>query len=184
MKFLNKLVVVGVNAVLLLILSACQAEPIKPASLRLERYAVTAKDFPKGWKFVGEDWSSGTDTERYSVSYGTPAKDGIGLNQTLQLHTSLSAAQNEYLNQEKEWFSTTKKWEGAEFSPLSAEDEYRYECVQIFMDRSIVSCSFLQRHNEIVVIILVNVDGELITFAQLNEILRVLDERLNIISLE
>jgi hypothetical protein len=95
MKLPNKWVGVGINAVLLLILSACQAEPIKPASLRLERYAVMAKDFPDGWKFVGEDWSSGTDTERYSVSYGAPSKDGIGLNQTIQLYTGIAAAQNE-----------------------------------------------------------------------------------------
>ena len=184
MMFSKKWISIGINALLLTILLACQAEPIKPVSLRLERYAVTAKDFPDGWKFVGEDWSSGTDTERYSVSYGAPSKDGIGLNQTIQLYTSIAAAQNEYSNQEKEWFSTTKKWEGADFSPLSSEDEYRYECVQIFMDRSIVSCRFLQRHNQIVVLILVNVDGELITFTQLNEILRTLDERLNLISLE
>lgn len=184
MTHLKKWTITGIYTVLLMMFTSCQAEPIKPASLRLERYAVTATDFPDGWKFVGEDWSSGTDTERYSVSYGAPAKDGIGLNQTLQLYTSLSAAQNEYLNQEKEWFSTTKKWEGAEFAPLNSDDDYRYECVQIFMDKSIVSCSFLQRHNEIVVIILVNVDGKLIAFSQLNEILRVLDERLNLIALD
>ena len=184
MNLINKWIFVGIYAVLFVVLSSCQAEPIKPASLKLERYSVTAKDFPDGWKFVGEDWSSGSNTERYSVSYGAPSKDGIGLNQTIQLYTSLSMAQDEYSNQEKEWFSTTEKWEGTEFSPLDSEDDFKYECVQIFMDKSIVSCSFLQRHNEIVVIILVNVDGELITFAQLNEILRVLDERLNVIALE
>lgn len=184
MNLLNKWILAGINAVLFMTLISCQAEPIKPASLRLERYAVTAKDFPDGWKFVGEDWSSGTDIERYSVSYGAPSKDGIGLNQTIQLYASISAAQDEYSSQEKEWFSTTKKWEGTEFTPVNSKDDYRYECVQIFMDKSIVSCGFLQRHNEIVVIILINVDGELITFAQLNEILRVLDERLNLIALE
>lgn len=184
MNLLNKWIFAGINVVLFMTLTSCQSEPIKPASLRLERYAVTAKDFPDGWKFVGEDWSSVIDTERYSVSYGAPSKDGIGLNQTIQLYASISAAQDEYSTQENEWFSTTKKWEGAEFTPVNSKDDYRYECVQIFMDKSIVSCSFLQRHNEIVILILVNVDGELITFAQLNEILRVLDERLNLIALE
>lgn len=184
MKLPIKWIVACANVVLFVMVSSCQVESINPTALKLERYSIVAKDFPDGWKFVGRDWSSEFGIESYSVAYGVPSKEGIGFRQTIELLTNLPSAQNEYSKQETKWFSTTEKWEGTDFSPLNSEDDYRFECVQIFMDKSIASCSFLQRHNHMVVIILVNVDGEAITFSQLNEILRVLDERLNLITLE
>ena len=92
-------------------------------------------------------------------------------------------AQLGYSEQEKEWFSEGKEWTGAEFSPLDSNDKYRYVCLQIFFDKSILSCSFLQKHNNIVMLILVNFDERLMTMSQFNDVLKVLDKRLNTVTL-
>jgi len=169
---------------LLFLASACKTETISQTELKLERYAVTTKDFPKGWAFVGEDWNSESGKESYSTNYSVPNKDPIGFGQTIAIYPDQARAQNGYLEWEKKWFSVGEKWPGTEFTPQDSNDEYRYECIQIFLDKSIISCTFLQKHNELVVLILVNIDGKEITFSQFNEVLRVLDERLNNVTLD
>ncbi len=184
MKTFFSHIVSGTSMILLLLISSCQTETISQTELKLERYAANAKDFPKGWAFIGEDWNSEFGKESYSANYGVPNKDPIGFGQTIAIYPDQVGAQNGYLEWEKKWFSVGEKWPGTEFTPQDPNDEYRYECVQIFLDKSIISCTFLQKHNELVVLILINIDDQAITFSQFNEILRVLDERLNKVTLD
>lgn len=184
MKTIFRHIVIGVGIALILLTSSCGAEAISQTELKLERYAATTKDFPKGWVFNGEDWNSESGKESYSVNYSVPNKDPIGFGQTIAIYPDQAQAQNGYLEWEKEWFSVGEKWPGTEFIPQDSNDEYRYKCIQIFLDKSIVSCTFLQKHNELVVLILVNIDGKTLNLSQFNEILRVLDERLNKVSLD
>jgi hypothetical protein len=171
-------------SILLLLTTSCQIEKISQTELKLERYAATTKDFPKGWAFVSEDWGGESGKESYSANYNVPSKNIIGFGETIVLYPDQARSQNAYLEWEKEWFSVGEKWPGTEFAPLDSNDEYRYECTQISLDKSVISCVFLQKHNELVVLILVNIDDKAMTFSQLNEVLRVLDERLNKVKLD
>ncbi len=170
-------------ALLVLFVASCQGESISQTAQKLERYAINTKDLPKGWKFFSEDWSSQPGEDYYAATYGVPNKDIIGLSQVITIYPSEEQAQLGYLEQEKEWFSVGKEWEGAEFTPQDSNDEYRYVCLQIFSD-PILSCTFLQKHNNMVTLILVNFDGQLMTMSQFNEILKVLDKRLNTVTLD
>jgi len=164
--------------------SSCQTGVISQTELKLERYAATTKDFPKGWAFVSEDWGSESGKKSYSATYGVPNKDIIGFGETIAIYPDQERAQNAYLELEEKWFSVGEKWPGTEFTPLDSNDKYRYECIQIFLDKSIISCRFLQKHNELVVLILVNIDDQAITISQFNKVLRVLDDRLNKVTLD
>jgi hypothetical protein len=171
----------GIIMALLLTTSSCQTEVISPTELKLERYAATTTDFPKDWAFVGEAFSNELGNGSYSANYGVPNNNNVSFGETIVIHSDQIRAQKAYLEWEKKWFSVTKKWAGTEFNPLVPNDEYRYECLQIFSD--IVSCRFLQKHNELVVLILVNVDDKAMTLGQFNGVLRALDERLNKVKL-
>jgi hypothetical protein len=164
--------------------SACQAEVISHTAQKLERYAVNTKDLPEGWAFSKEDWNIESGKDSYAAAYGVPNKDIVGLSQVIYIYPDEEQTQLAYSEQEKKWFSEGREWPGAEFTPLDTNDKYRYVCLQIFFDKSIVSCRFLQKHNNIVVLILVNVDGKSMTLMQFNEILKVLDKRLNTVTLD
>ena len=171
---------------LTLFISSCQGEvgSISQTAQKLERYAVKTQDLPEGWAFFTEDWSSKPGEDYYAATYGVPNRDIIGLSETISIYPNEEQIKQDYLQLEKKWFSVGKEWPGAEFIPLDSKDEYRYACLQIFSDKSIVSCRFLQKHNNIDVIILVNFDGRLMTMSQFNEILKVLDKRLNTVTLD
>ncbi|HMV96968.1 MAG TPA: hypothetical protein PKE48_11760 [Anaerolineales bacterium] len=182
MKKILKYIIFWISIIVLLITSSCQAEVVSHTSQKLERYAVSTNDLPDGWAFFSEDWSGELGEDYYAATYGIPNKDIIGLSQVIAMYPSEEQTQLGYSEREEKWFSVGEVWPGTEFTPLNSNDKYRYECVQIFSD--IVDCTFLQGHNNIVVLILVSIDGKTMTMAQFNEILRVLDERLNIVALE
>lgn len=182
-KILNR-ILYGIGITIFLITSACQAEVISQTEQRLERYAPNVKDFPKGWEFVSEDWGV-NGLESYSVNYGATNKDFIGFGETITKYPDQEQAQNGYLERKEKWFDVGEEWPGTEFTPTNQNDEYQYKCLKIPMS-TFFSCRFLQRHNEIVVLILVNIDDkeEAITISQFNEILKALDERLNTVTLD
>jgi hypothetical protein len=169
--------------VLLLMTTSCQTEKISQAELKLERYVVKISDLPEGWEFSGEDWNYKFGSESYLAAYGIPNSNMIRFGHTIAVYSDETQAENSYPKWEDEWFSATEKWTGAEFTPSDPKDVYRFECQQILSDKSIVSCSFLQRHKEFIVSILATLDGKAMTLSQLNEILIVLDKRINEVNL-
>ena len=89
-----------------------------------------------------------------------------------------------YPKWEKEEFNSTQKWIGADFIPSDPQDDYRFEGVQVLSDKSIISCSYLQRHQKFIAYVLVTFDDDIVTFAKLNNILKIIDDRLNQVILE
>ena len=88
-------------------------------------------------------------------------------------------AKSAYPKWEEKWFiGDFKKWPEADFVPSDPNDEYRFECIQT-SDKAPISCNYLQRHKQLISFVLVNFDGKVMTFAQLNGILKAVDERLN-----
>jgi hypothetical protein len=185
MKKNNAIVFLGIVMLTIILTStSCQAEKISQTEMKLERYAVKISDLPKGWIFSGEDRNYKFDGESYLAAYGVPNSNMIRFGHTIAIYPDELQAENAYPKWEDEWFSATEKWAGTEFTPSDPKDAYRFECQQILSDKSIVSCSFLQRHKEFIVSILVTLDGKAMTLSQLNEVLRVLDERLNTVQLD
>lgn len=181
LRYANRLRYIFISIIALLLIS-CQGNAISQTSQKLERYAVNTRDLPKGWAFSSEDWGSESGEHYYGAAYGLPNRDIIGLSQVIRWYQDEEKAQLGYSEYEEEWFSVGQEWPGAEFTPLGTKDNYRYVCLHIFSE--ILSCRFLQRHNNIVTLILVNFDDQAMTMTQFNEILKVLDKRLNTVTLD
>lgn len=165
-----------------LLLMSCQGNAISQTAQKLERYALNPRDLPKGWEFFSEGWSSEPGEHYYGTTFGVPNRDIIGLSQVVEWYPDEDQARLGYSEYEEEWFSVGQEWPGAEFTPLDTKDNYRYVCLDVFTE--ILTCRFLQRHNNIVTLILVNFDDKVMNMTQFNEILKVLDTRLNTVTLD
>ena len=165
---------------------SCKAEKISQNQLKLEQLSVAITDLPDGWIYSGQDWNQNFGAEDFTIGYGIPNNNIIRFAHTMSSYSDEEQARIGYSEWEKDTFSDgfLQTWEEADFSPSDPRDQYRFECEQILSDASIFSCVYLQRHNQIISDILVNLDGKAMTFAQLNEILGVLDKRLNEVNVE
>ncbi len=170
-------VIPGLIMLVTLITASCNAERVSETQLRLERYAAKITDMPSGWIFSGEDWSTQFGGESYVRGYVASYSNVIRFDHHIAIYPDEATAKTVYPQWEDEWFKAMEKWPNAEFVPSDPNDEYRFECRQDFPQ--VVACSYLQQHNQFIVFILVNLDGKAMTFAQMNQILGVLDKRLN-----
>ena len=159
---------------------SCQVERISQSQLELERLSVTITDLPDGWVYSGQNWNESFGGETYTIGYGVPYNNIIRFAHTITEYSNEDQAKIGYPKWEADTFDGDwNEWEGANFVPSDPNDQYRFECLQVLSDTSVVSCRYLQRHNQIISYVLVNLDGEAMTLSQLNEILGVLDVRLN-----
>lgn len=169
-----------------LIFTSCQAERITQNQLKLERYAVKRNDLPKGWTFDGEDWDYKYGGETYLAAYTVPNNRSIGIAHSITLYKSEEQAEDAFPKWQDEWFTATRSWPGAEFTPIDSKDAFIYECQQLQLTTPgpLTSCSFLQKHGDFIVSILVTLDDQAMTLEQFNGVLQVLDKRLNDINFE
>ena len=159
-----------------------QVETISQTQMKLERYAVTIHDLPQGWIYSGENWTNSFGGEDYTRGFDIPNNTNgarIGLGHTMSIYPDEKQAEAAYPQWEDYSFGGLWNYSGAEFVPSDPNDQYEYKCQQILQDKSIIGCRFLQRHNQFIVYVSATIDGKAMTLAQLNQILGVLDKRLN-----
>lgn len=178
------------NKILLLMLvlvtlltSSCQTprtSRVSETQLQLARYSLKKADLPQGWKFEGESWSVDFGGESYTVTYEMDML--IFVSHVVSIHPSEEEAKQAYQSWEGDWFDTTYLQPDEPYSPLDEDDDYRYECEKIKPDSPIKVCFYLQRHNDVINFVHISFDGrnkDNPTFAEINDILSILDERLN-----
>ena len=162
-----------------LITVSCNVQKVSDTQLKLERYAVTIHDLPQGWIFSDENWTNPFGGESYVRGFGIPNNTLIRFGHSISIYPDEKQAEVAYPQWKAYWFIAPWNFPGANFVPSDPNDQYIYECQQVLQDKSIISCRFLQRHNQFIVFVLTNIDGKAMTVAQLNQILGVLDKRLN-----
>jgi hypothetical protein len=160
---------------------ACQTEKISETQLKLARYALKIGDLPKGWKFTGKSWGNGYGDEGYTVTY--EIDDHNFLSHTISIYSNQSQAQKGYEEWNNEWFESTQPWPEAKYFPLDSKDDYKFECLRLNPESPLLSCRYLQRHNEIISFVRTSLDNTSMTFAELDKVLGVLDERVNTVTL-
>jgi hypothetical protein len=182
----------GLVIVLLLGCASCQipGPEARQVISQIANYEVMAKDLPAGWKFSGQDWSEHYGGQSHVVAYDV---DNIDVNRgfknslghTISIYPDEEQAKTAYPKWEEEWFKgLLLKQPEVNFVPSDPNDQYRFECDQIFSDKSLFGCLYLQQHKRFISFVLVNLDGKAMTFAQLNTILKAVDDRLNQIELK
>ena len=160
-----------------------QTEEMSPLDRQLTEYALKTNDLPNGWRYSDKSWGVEFGGSGYTVIYELEADTSIFLSNTIAIYLNEEKSKIAYQQWEDLWFKSTQPWPEATYSPQNQKDDYRFECLQ-FPDDPVLSCSYLQRHNNIIGFVKVNLDDKNLTFAQFNNILGVLDKRLNETSME
>lgn len=172
--------------ILMVINTSCQTEQIGETQLQLVRYSLKKTDLPGGWKFGGKDWSVDFGGESYSVLYEIDPLVFIG--HTIAMYANDAQSQEAYKEWEAKWFDVSMNVEPViSYSPMDAEDEWRYECLQTYPNDPILFCIYLQRHKEIVNFVRISSDSNnknSLTSENVVNLLSILDQRLNEVIVE
>jgi hypothetical protein len=160
-----------------------QTEEMSPLDRLLTEYALKTNDLPNGWIYSDKSWGVEFGGSGYTVSYVWAANTSMFLSNTIAIYSNEEKSKLAYQQWEDLWFNSTQPWPEATYSPQDQKDDYRFECLQ-FPEDPILSCSYIQRHNNIIGFVKINLDNKSLTFTELNEILNILDKRLNTVGVE
>jgi len=169
--------------IFVVVTASCQVErlgsdTLSPSQLQLKRYSLEITDLPRDWKFSERSWGTDFGGEGYAVTY--KLTDLIHISNDTDIYSDEDQSKVGYQKWEADWFdSTTKPWPGATFTPSDQSDQYRFECLQLSPKDPLLSCAYLQQHKKIISFVLVTIDNSDFTFEELNNILGILDKRLN-----
>jgi hypothetical protein len=137
-----------------------------------------------GWSNEGKSWEPAYGGESYGSVYVQDQDKYIFVRHTVSIHSSEDAAQQAYKEWEKEWFDfdLINLQPEVPYTPLDQDDDYRFECSQMKPNDPLIVCFYLQRHNQVISFVGINLDYRStsnLTFAEINDILAILDQRLN-----
>ncbi len=163
---------------LTILASFCQTEAMSPLDRQLTQYALKTNDLPTGWKYSDKDWGVEFGGSGYTVVYELKANTRIFFSNTVAIYAGDEKSKLAYQQWEDLWFKSTQPWPEATYSPQDQNDDYRFECLS-FPDDPILSCTYIQRHNNKISFAHINLDNKSLTFTELNDILGILDKRLN-----
>jgi len=181
----NKIIILAILLVALLT-SSCQTSRtsrVSQAQIQLVQYSLKKTDLPGSWSIEGESWGADYGGESYAVTY--IHEKLVFITHMVSIYPNEDQAQLAYKEWESEWFSIAKFKPVTSFSPMNTDDTFRYECEQKDPDGPLGSlrlCIYLQQQNEIVSFVKISLDEsskDNLTIEEINDILGVLDERLN-----
>jgi len=175
--------VVLIIILLALATSACRASRVSQTEMQLAEYSLKKADLPGRWSVEGKGWGADYGGESYGITY---IRDNlVFINHIVSIHSSEERAKQAYKEWESEWFTLLKFEPITSFSPSNLADDYRYECEEKEPDDPLPYlklCIYLQRHNTIINFVRISFDGRSNnnpTFAEVNAVLSILDERIN-----
>lgn len=173
----------------MLLATSCQTprtSRVSQTEIQLVQYSLKKADLPgSGWSIEGEGWGADYGGESYGITF--IREQHVFVNHIVSMHSSEDRAQQAYKAWEAEWFETTNLQPDILFSPSDQDDDYRYECEELQPGHPLMVCFYLQRHNQIISFVRINLDNGSInnlTFADINDILAILEERLNEVVIE
>jgi len=151
------------------------------AQLLVLQSALKKTDLPgSGWKLEGEGWGTDYGGENYNVTF--IHDQHVFINHSLSIHPSEEQAQQAQKEWENEWIKLSNLQPAMPYVSLNQKDDYVSGCYQREPTYSLMVCMYLQRHNQIISFVKVNLDtGSVnnLTFDEINDILSVLDKRVN-----
>jgi hypothetical protein len=168
---------------LAILASSCQTEAMSPLDRQLTEYALKTNDLPNGWRYSDKDWGVEFGGSSYTVIYELKANTRIFLSNTVAIYAGEEKSKLAYQQWEDLWFKSTQPWPEATYAPQNQKDDYRFECLS-FPDDPILSCEYIQRHNNIIGFAHINFDTKSLGFSELNDILGILDKRLNEVAVD
>ncbi|HEU0291240.1 MAG TPA: hypothetical protein VFR47_00790 [Anaerolineales bacterium] len=167
-----------------LALSSCRTSRISQTQIQLVQYSLKEADLPgSGWSVEGKSWESAYGGESYGITY---IRDKlVFISHVVSIHSNEDQAQQAYKEWENEWFTIAKFQAITSFSPSNTNDTFRYECEEKGPGAPLGSwrlCLYLQRKNDLISFVKISLDESSknnLTFEEINQILGILDKRLN-----
>ncbi len=175
-----------------LLTSSCQIPRTSRFSenqVQLVQYSLKKADLPgSGWSVEGTSWEPAYGGESYGITY---IRDKlVFISHVVSIHSNEHQAQQAYQEWENEWFTIAKFQAITSFSPSNANDTFRYECEEKGPGAPLGSwrlCLYLQRKNDLISFVKISLDESSknnLTFEEINQILGILDKRLNEVVLD
>jgi hypothetical protein len=139
-----------------------------------------------GWRVEVESWAPAYGGESYGIVY---VRDKlVFINHDVAIYSSEDQAQQAYKEWENDWFTIAKFQAITSFSPSNTNDVFRYECEQKESGAPLGRlCLYLQRKNNLISFVRISLDEnskDNLTFEEINNILGILDKRLNEVVLD
>ncbi len=141
-------------------------------------------DLPSGWFNNGGSFPDEPGADSRLSAFAKSEDSQFGYRHViheLSVYSSEELAKKAYPAWETEWFPTNtwKRPAEARFAPKDPNDQVRFACVPVSVNLAdVLSCRHLQRHKQIISLILAEIDGKALTLVQLEEALERLDERM------
>jgi len=174
-------IIILIILIMVLSIVSCQTEGLSPLQSQLTQYSLKIEDLPNGWQFSDKSWEADFGGAGYTVNY--ELNTNIFISNTVDIYLNTDKSKLAYQQWEDLWFKSTQPWPEATYLPRDQKDDYRFECLR-FPEDPILSCSYLQRHNNVTSFLKINLDNKNLTFTELNDILGILDKRLNDVGIE
>ena len=144
-------------------------------------------DLPSGWVSIGPVPLErvGQDGIIWQAAYASaddPTRSTITIQQQLTVFSTTQSAIDAYKQWIPKWFPTADWTTPLESSsvPRDQNDQYHYACLT-YAGASIISCSQLQRHVNLVSLVIANIDGRSMTLAQFGQVIDHIDARLTVV---
>jgi hypothetical protein len=149
----------------------------------LER-ELQQSDFPSTWYRMGgviEDVEGAEYSHR--IAFGPSEKRWyLGISQTITVYPDEISAREAFTEWKAQWFPTEDWIPPADFDymPMDSEDRYHLACHGVTINSEpILSCGYLQQHNDYISLVLANMDGKEVTLEIFLAILERQDIRLH-----
>jgi hypothetical protein len=158
---------------------ACVVQPFSVPDFPYDPMLQSA-DLPAGFERVNGEFPHVSGGFSHLVAYSDePGVVGIGISHQLTIYPDIDSAKDSFTNWDKEWFTNSWTTPSIIYTPLDNTDQYELKCMDVQINTYLAqSCTFLQQHNNMIILVLANIDDTSINWDQFIEALQKLDERL------
>ncbi|MBT3315047.1 MAG: hypothetical protein HN390_10585 [Anaerolineae bacterium] len=159
--------------------SACTIEPLAPSDFPYD-LMLQASDLPQGYVRMGGSFPQIESAFSHIVGYDTnPEIAGGGISHQITIYPSQNLAIENFPSWENEWITNAWVEPANTHKPANTNDLSVLKCLDIQIENNPTqSCTYLQQHKNLVILVLANIDSKNMNFQQFLDMLENLDTRL------
>lgn len=164
---------------LLFLISGCAFQPLATPDFPYD-LMLQSNDLPAGFVRTGSSFPEVTGGFSHLVGFSSnPDSIGKGISHQITVYPDIDSAKESLSKWENEWLTEAWIIPTAVYTPKDTEDQYILKCMDVQIDNQpSQSCTFLQQHNNLIILVLANIDNTVINYDQFIHMLRNLDRRL------
>jgi len=161
------------------LISGCVFQPSAPLDFPYELMLQSA-DLPNGFVRMGGSFPEVSDGFSHLVGFSSnPDAIGKGISHQITIYPDMESAKDHFPRWESEWLTDAWTVPSVTYTPMSPDDQNILKCMDLQINsEASQSCTFLQQHNNLIVLVLANIDNTAINYDQFIGMLHNLDARL------